>query len=95
MSDKEKEYSKILCDTTLPQQCGALIFLDGGDPHVNTYCMREKGHSGKHNIVNVDPEAVMTTTANTEEPKVLSKEEILEKKYGPFSKDDSRAKRGF
>lgn len=35
--------------------CQLPIWLDDGDPHVNTYCMRERGHAGKHNIVNQEP----------------------------------------
>ena len=35
--------------------CCALIFLD--EQHMtNTYCMRERGHAGKHNIEDKEPE---------------------------------------
>lgn len=34
--------------------CQELIWLDKADK-VNTYCMRERGHTGKHNIVNEEP----------------------------------------
>jgi len=33
--------------------CQELIWID--PPHTNTYCMREKGHPGEHNIVNEEP----------------------------------------
>jgi hypothetical protein len=33
--------------------CQEIIWLS--TDKVNTYCMREKGHSGKHNIVNEEP----------------------------------------
>ena len=35
------------------QLCQELIWID--PPHTNTYCMREKGHPGKHNTVNEEP----------------------------------------
>lgn len=34
------------------QTCQELIWIDS---RTNTYCMREKGHPGKHNIVNEEP----------------------------------------
>lgn len=33
--------------------CQELIWLD---KRRSTYCMREKGHAGKHNIVNREPD---------------------------------------
>jgi hypothetical protein len=33
--------------------CQEIIWLS--TDKVNTYCMREKGHPGKHNIVNEEP----------------------------------------
>ena len=36
--------------------CSANIFLD--EKHMsNTYCMRKRGHSGEHNVVNEEPAA--------------------------------------
>lgn len=35
--------------------CAALIFLDAGH-RSNTYCVREMGHVGKHNVTNEEPE---------------------------------------
>ena len=35
--------------------CSANIFLDSKHL-VSTYCMREQGHSGEHNVVNKEPE---------------------------------------
>lgn len=69
--------------------CQELIWIEGTNNIASTYCMRPRGHSGKHNIAPQPedfPERVI--------PK-LSKEEILTKKYGPYGKDDERAKRGF
>ncbi len=34
-------------------QCQELIWLSSDK--ANTYCMRERGHAGKHNIVNEEP----------------------------------------
>ena len=65
--------------------CQKIVYLPGNS---NTYCMRETGHEGKCSP-NRDVEE------KKEAPKTLSKEEILEKKYGPFSKDDPKSKRGF
>lgn len=50
--------------------------------------MRESGHEGKCSP-NRDIEE------KKEEPKTLSKEEILEKKYGPYKPDDPKSNRGF
>jgi hypothetical protein len=35
------------------KQCGEIIWLSGDK--VNTYCMRESGHEGKHFIYNHEP----------------------------------------
>jgi hypothetical protein len=100
---------KIICDTSMKQQCGASITLDGGDPRLSTYCMRERGHAGKHNIINVDPEVSKTAQANELMDNMTEgtlkdamtnlirpdKAEILLKKYGPFSSDDPRSHRGY
>jgi len=36
------------------EMCHVIIWLDK-ECRTNTYCMREKGHTGKHNIVNEEP----------------------------------------
>lgn len=55
----------------------------------STYCMRSKGHSGEHSIESDKSENKIT------EIKQESKEDILLKKYGPYSKDDPKANRGY
>lgn len=65
--------------------CQKIVYLPGNS---NTYCMRESGHEGKCSP-NRDIEE------KKEEPKIPSKEEILEKKYGPYKPDDLRSNRGF
>jgi hypothetical protein len=35
--------------------CQELIWIEGAEGHANTYCMRPKGHPGKHNIENAEP----------------------------------------
>jgi len=52
----------------------------------STYCMRLRGHKGKHSI---EPDKPM------EEFMQASKEEILLDKYGPYKKDDPKSNRGF
>lgn len=69
--------------------CGEPIRLDGDDPRYNTYCMRPRGHQGKHHI-----EKLLEDIPSKPEPK-LSKEAILKDNYGPYSKNDPRATRGF
>jgi hypothetical protein len=44
--------------------CHATIYLDK-DNRSNTYCVRERGHEGEHNIVNAPPaQAVLKEEAH-------------------------------
>jgi hypothetical protein len=52
------------------QTCQELIWID--PPHSNTYCMREKGHPGKHNIVNEGPCEKEKTPAKSEPAQTTS-----------------------
>ena len=55
----------------------------------STYCMRLKGHSGAHSI---EPDKPNPEFMQVTQP---TKEEILLSKYGPYSKDDPKAHKGF
>jgi hypothetical protein len=78
-------------------QCGKVIWLT---ERSSTYCMREMGHPGECNIENKEPEKP-TEAKKPEEAKApevkreLTPEELLIQRFGPYSKDDPIAHRGF
>ena len=44
--------------STSVNPCYAVIWLDK-DQRTSTYCMRDRGHTGKHNIVNEEPKVIV------------------------------------
>ncbi len=67
------------------QTCQELIWLSETS---NTYCMRKKGHTGKHSV---QPEPPEEMKEKTKPKKPLPSLE----NFGPYAKDDPRAKRGY
>jgi hypothetical protein len=69
--------------------CGVPIYLEGDDPRRNTYCMRKKGHSGEHNIVNCDPSPVLAKQGEVVEVKPPEKTtaDIILEQFGPKKHD--------